>query len=358
MILAFHHYLRMPIICIYVISGEVVEMTTIHSVKTMKAIQFSQYGSADVLQYVDIDVPEVGDQEVLVQIKAIGVNFADIARREGRYVVPTKLPFIPGSEIAGVVVAVGKDVKRFAPGMRVVSLIECGAYAQYVNVHEAVLSQVPEGVTFADAVSLPLQGQTAYHILTTMGRLAKGESVLVHAAAGGVGALSVQLAKLLGAGKVIATASTEEKLQHAKNMGADEVVNYTVPGWEQQVRELTNGKGADIALEMVGGDIFHQTLKCLAPFGRLVIFGAASGEEANLNAIQLMRKNQSVIGFFLPQIMANPTLYQSSMQQLLGYVNQGELKLTIGGIYRIEEAAEVHRLLQGRKTMGKLILEP
>ena len=212
-------------------------METVHSVKTMKAIQFSQYGSADVLQYVNINVPMIGDHEVLVEIKAIGVNFADIARREGRYVVPTKLPFIPGSEMAGVVAAVGKDVKRFTPGMRVVALIENGAYAQYVNVHEMVLSEVPDGVSFTDAVALPLQGQTAYHILTTMGRLNKGESVLVHAAAGGVGALSVQLAKLLGAGKVIATASTDEKLQHAKNIGADEVVNYTEPGWEQQVRE-------------------------------------------------------------------------------------------------------------------------
>ena len=333
-------------------------METVHSIKTMKAIQFSQYGSADVLQYVEIDVPAIGDYEVLVEIKAIGVNFADIARREGRYVVPTKLPFIPGSEIAGIVAAVGKDVKRFTPGMRVVALIENGAYAEYVNVHEMVLSEVPDGVSFTDAVALPLQGQTAFHILTTMGRLNKGESVLVHAAAGGVGALSVQLAKLLGAGKVIATASTDEKLQHAKNIGADEVVNYTEPGWEQQVRELTGGKGVDIALEMVGGEIFNQTLKCLAPFGRLVIFGAASGEESNLNAIQLVRKNQSVIGFFLPQIMANRALYQSSMQQLLSYVNEGELKLTIGGVYRLEEAAEVQRLLQGRKTMGKLILEP
>lgn len=337
---------------------EDIEMETVHSVKTMKAIQFSQYGSADVLQYVDLDVPVIGDHEVLVEIKAIGVNFADIARREGRYVVPTKLPFIPGSEIAGVVVAVGNEVKRFTPGMRVVALIEKGAYAQYVNVHEMVLSEVPDGVSFTDAVALPLQGQTAFHILTTMGRLNKGESVLVHAAAGGVGALSVQLAKLLGAGKVIATASTPEKLQHAKNIGADEVVNYTEPGWEQQVRELTGGKGVDIALEMVGGEIFHQTLKCLAPFGRLVIFGAASGEEANLNAIQLMRKNHSIVGFFLPQIMANQALYQSSMQQLLSHVNNGELKLTIGGVYRLEEAVHVHRLLQGRKTIGKLILEP
>src|SRR6185312_969691 len=164
-------------------------------------------------------------------------------------------------------------VKRFKPGMRVVSLIESGAYAEFAKVHEMALTPIPDGVDFTNAVALPLQGQTAYHILKTMGRLEKGETVLVHAAAGGVGALSVQLAKLFGAGKVIATASSDEKLAHAEKLGADYLVNYTEQGWEEKVRELTDGKGADVILEMVGGDIFHKSLKCLAPFGRLVIFG-------------------------------------------------------------------------------------
>ncbi|WP_339216909.1 NADPH:quinone oxidoreductase family protein [Solibacillus sp. FSL W8-0372] len=324
----------------------------------MKAIQFTEYGGPDVLNFIDIERPVIGDQEVLVEVKAIGVNYADTARREGKYVVPTKLPFIPGAEVAGEVVAVGKDVKRLKPGMRVVSLIESGAYAQFVSVHERVLTEIPNGVEYSDAVALPLQGQTAYHILKTMGRLEKGETVLVHAAAGGVGALAVQLAKLFGAGKVIATASTEEKLLHAKNLGADYLVNYTEPGWEEKVREFTGGKGVDIALEMVGGDIFEKTFKCLAPFGRLVIFGRASGEMSTLDAAQLMRRNHSVIGFFLPQIMSQPELYQRSFTELLNFVDSGKLKLTIGGIYRLEEASLVHQLLQGRKTVGKLILTP
>lgn len=332
-------------------------MSTVHA-KTMKAIQFTEYGGPDVLNFIDIERPVIGDQEVLVEVKAIGVNYADTARREGKYVVPTKLPFIPGAEVAGEVVAVGKDVKRLKPGMRVVSLIESGAYAQFVSVHERVLTEIPNGVEYSDAVALPLQGQTAYHILKTMGRLEKGETVLVHAAAGGVGALAVQLAKLFGAGKVIATASTEEKLLHAKNLGADYLVNYTEPGWEEKVREFTGGKGVDIALEMVGGDIFEKTFKCLAPFGRLVIFGRASGEMSTLDAAQLMRRNHSVIGFFLPQIMSQPELYQRSFTELLNFVDSGKLKLTIGGIYRLEEASLVHQLLQGRKTVGKLILTP
>jgi NADPH2:quinone reductase len=333
-------------------------MEAVNAVETMKAIRFEEYGGPNVLQFLDIEKPEVGDREVLVEVKAIGVNFADTARRQGKYVVPTKLPFIPGSEVAGEIVAVGKDVKRFKPGMRIVSLIESGAYAEFVNVHEMGLTEIPDGVEFTDAVALPLQGQTAYHILKTMGRLEKGETVLVHAAAGGVGALSVQLAKLFGAGKVIATASSDEKLAHAKKLGADHLVNYTEQGWEEKVRELTDGKGVDVALEMVGGEIFQKTLKCLAPFGRLVIFGGASGEQAQLNAGQLMRRNHSVIGFFLPQIMSKPKLYQSSFEELLDYVDRGELKLTIGGIYRLDEAAEVHRLLQGRETIGKLVLVP
>ncbi len=333
-------------------------MEAVNAIDTMKAIRFEEFGGPEVLKLMDIEKPQIGEREVLVEVKAIGVNFADTARRQGKYVVPTELPFIPGAEVAGEIVQVGKEVKRFKPGMRVVSLIESGAYAEFAKVHELALTEIPDGVVFTDAVVLPLQGQTAYHILKTMGRLEKGETVLVHAAAGGVGALSVQLAKLLGAGTVIATASSDEKLSHARKLGADHLVNYTQQGWEEKVRELTDGKGVDVALEMVGGEIFQKTLKCLAPFGRLVIFGGASGEEAKLNAGQLMRRNHSVIGFFLPQIIAKPELYQSSFEELLNYVDRGELKLTVGGIYRLAEAAEVHRLLQGRKTIGKLVLVP
>lgn len=324
----------------------------------MKAIRLEQYGSPDVLQLVDIEKPSIGDQEVLVEVKAIGVNYADIARREGKYVVPTPLPFIPGAEVAGVITEVGKDVTRFTVGMRVVSLIESAGYAEYVSIPEMALAPIPDGVDFSNAVALPLQGQTAYHILKTMGRLQQGETVLVHAAAGGVGAIAVQLAKLFGAGKVIATASSAEKLAHAKEMGADHLVNYTEEGWELQVRDLTDGKGVDVALEMVGGDIFRQTLKCLAPFGRVVVFGAASGEQSQLYPGELMRRNQSVIGFFLPQIMRNPEMYQASFKELLAFIERGDLQLTLGGTYRLEEAADVHRLLQGRKTMGKLVLIP
>lgn len=324
----------------------------------MKAIQLEKFGGPEVLEIVEIDRPVPTGREVLIEIKAIGVNYADTARREGQYVVKTPLPFIPGAEIAGVVTAVGEKVESVKPGMRVVTLIESGGYSEFALADERSLIPIPEHLDFQNAAALPLQGLSAYHVLKTMGRLEKGETVLVHAAAGGVGTLSVQLAKLFGAGKIIATASSPEKLELARKMGADVLINYTEPNWVEQVLEATGGKGVDVALEMVGGEVFNNTLKCLATFGRLVVFGAASGEQSRMYPSSLMARNQSVIGFFLPQIMRKPELLQSSLVELLTYLGEGKLKLTIGGVFPLEEAANVHVLLQSRKTTGKLLLEP
>lgn len=326
--------------------------------KMMKAVQFKKYGGPDVLGLIDMDVPQVGEKEVLIDVKAIGVNYADTARREGQYVVPTPLPFVPGAEIAGVVTEVGKNVRGVEKGKRVVTLIEQGGYAEYAVAPAKGLIPIPDGVEFEEAVALPLQGLTAYHTLKTMGRLAQGDTVLIHAAAGGVGLLAVQLAKLFGAGKVIATASNEEKLLLAQGMGADHLINYTEEGWEKKILDITDGQGVDVALEMVGGEVFHKTLDCLATFGRLVIYGAASGEQAQFYPSSLMKKNQSVIGFFLPQIMQRPELLESSLEELLGYVNFGELELKIWGAYPLTDATLVHQLLQGRETTGKVILTP
>jgi NADPH:quinone reductase len=324
----------------------------------MKAVQLQKFGGPEVLEIVEIDRPVPTGREVLIEIKAIGVNYADTARREGQYVVKTLLPFIPGAEIAGVVTAVGEKVTNATPGMRVVTLIESGGYSEFALADERSLIPIPEQLDFQNAAALPLQGLSAYHVLKTMGRLEKGETVLVHAAAGGVGTLSVQLAKLFGAGKIIATASSPEKLELARKMGADVLINYTESNWVEQVLEATGGKGVDVALEMVGGEVFNNTLKCLATFGRLVVFGAASGEQSRMYPSSLMARNQSVIGFFLPQIMRKPELLQRSLVELLTYLGEGKLKLTIGGVFPLEEAANVHVLLQSRKTTGKLLLEP
>jgi NADPH:quinone reductase len=324
----------------------------------MKAVQFTEYGGPDVLKVIEMDRPVPTGHEVLIEVKAIGVNYADTARREGQYVVPTPLPFIPGAEIAGVVVEVGEKVSNVAPGTRVVTLIESRGYAEYALADARGLIPLPEQFDFKYAAALPLQGLSAYHTLKTMGRLEKGETVLVHAAAGGVGTIAVQLAKLFGAGKVIATASSSEKLELARQLGADVLINYTENNWEEQVLEATGGKGVNVALEMAGGEVFHKTLKCLATFGRLVIFGVASGEQPKFYPSTLMGRNQSVIGFFLPQIMRKPELLQPSMVELLSWISSGQLKLTIGGVFPLEDAAKVHTLLQSRKTLGKLILVP
>ncbi|WLR47889.1 zinc-binding dehydrogenase [Halobacillus litoralis] len=324
----------------------------------MKAIQFKEYGAPSVLEKVDVDRPELEQGEVLLKVHAIGVNYADTARREGAYVVPTPLPFIPGAEVAGVVEEVGEGVSRVAKGDRVVTLIGSGGYAEYVKANESTLIPIPNEVTDEIAVALPLQGLTAYHILTTMGRLEKGETVLVHAAAGGVGSLAVQLAKHFGAGKVIATASTDEKLNLARDLGADYAINYTNPMWREEVMEATDGRGVDVALEMAGGDIFHETVKCMRAFGRVVVYGVASGEPAQMYPSGLMNRNLSVIGFFLPQIMKKPVLFEKSLNHLLKMVKAGELKLTVGGVFDLEEAAHVHEVMQARKTKGKLVLKP
>ncbi|GAB4072816.1 NADPH:quinone oxidoreductase family protein [Barrientosiimonas marina] len=324
----------------------------------MKIVQFTEYGGPDVLEVTNQLKPEPGDNDVIIEVEAIGVNYADIARREGEYVLPTELPFTPGTEVVGKVTETGNKAGNVEKGTRVASLIGSGGYAEYVKTKADSLIPVPDGVSLEKAVALPLQGLSAYHILQTMGRLAEGETVLVHAAAGGVGSLAVQLAKRFGAGKVIATASTPEKLLFAEKMGADHLVNYSQDNWEKHVREVTDGKGVDVALEMAGGDVFHKTLKCLAPFGRMVVYGVASGQQPKFYPSSLMRRNQSVVGFFLPQIMQKPELFKSSLQELLAYAEKGELELTIGGTYPLTEAKEVHRLFQERRTRGKMILKP
>lgn len=322
----------------------------------MKAIQYKAYGGTEVIEQVEKEKPVPASKEVLVRVHSIGMNYADIARRQGAYVVPTPLPFYPGSEVAGTIEAVGEEVTQFQTGDRVAALITDGGYAEFAAVNEQAIIPIPDSLDFDQAAAFPLQGLSAYHVLKTMGRLEEGESVLVHAAAGGVGGIAVQLAKRFGAGSIIATASTPEKLAYAENLGADVLINYTEDGWEQKVLEATDGRGVDVAMEMAGGDIFSRTLDCLAPFGRLVVFGSASGEPSRLQAGRLMGANQSVIGFFLPQIMKRRDLMQQSLKDLFTFLEDGGLTLPIGDVFPLDEAARAQTLMQERQTTGKLIL--
>jgi len=324
----------------------------------MKAIKVEEFGEPGVLQHVDVGRPEPGEGEALIEVRSAGINYADTMRRRNQYVEAQDLPFIPGSEVAGIVAEVGEGVDDVSAGDRVVTLLGTGGYAQYAVAPTQNLIPLPEELDFDNAAAIPLQGLTAYHCIKTSGALKEGESILVHAAAGGVGTLSVQVAKLLGAGTVIATASSEEKLDLARSLGADVLIDYTEEDWPEKVREATQGKGADIILEMVGADFPEKNLKCLNVFGRMVVFGAASGERGTIVPAALMKRCHAVVGFYLPQIMTRPDLFVPSLREVLAWISSGNLKLTIGATYPLDDAAEAHSDLEGRKTTGKLLLNP
>jgi NADPH2:quinone reductase len=324
----------------------------------MKAIQVSGFGGSGVLEYVEIERPSPGEGEVLVEVKSAGVNYADTMRRRNQYLEETPLPFVPGSEIAGKVTELGPGVEDVSEGDRVVTLLGMGGYADYAVASAQNLIPIPDEMDFDEAAAIPLQGLTAYHTLKTSGMLEEGESVVVHAAAGGVGSLAVQMAKLMGADPVIATASTQEKLNLTKELGADVLINYTEDDWPEQVREATGGEGTNVILEMVGGDFIQKNLECLATFGRMVVYGAASGERGSLKTMDLMYKNQTVAGFYLPQMIGRPELVGASLKEILGWISSGDLELTVSARYPLEQVSEAHDALEGRQTTGKIVLNP
>jgi len=324
----------------------------------MKTIFVEEFGEPEVLRYTDAERPSPGEREALIEVRSAGVNYADTMRRRNQYVVSQDLPFVPGSEVAGTVAEVGEGVENVSVGDRVVTLLGTGGYAEYAVAPARNLIPIPEGLDFDQAAAIPLQGLTAYHCIKTSGSLKEGESVLVHAAAGGVGTLAVQMAKLLGAGTVIATASSKKKLELARSLGADVLIDYTEGDWPEKVREATEGKGADVILEMVGSDFPQKNLMCLNVFGRMVVFGAASRERGTIVPASLMNECHAIVGFYLPQTMRRPDLFIPSLREVLGWISSGDLQLTIGATYPLENAAEAHADLEGRKTTGKLLLNP
>ncbi len=250
----------------------------------------------------------------------------------------------------------GPDVTGAQEGQRVMALTAGGGYAEYALVSARALLPIPPQLSFVQAAALPLQGLTAYYLLTLSGHLTPGESVLVHAAAGGVGTLAVQMAKLLGAGKVIATASTPAKLEFACSLGADVQIDYTREDVVAGVRAATNGKGADIILDGVGGEVFEASLRCLAAGGRLVVYGLASGQPVEFNPVRLMRRNQSVIGFYLGHLMAQPEQLRPAIEAIAGWLAEEKLRLMIGHLFPLADAATAHRQLEARETTGKIVL--
>jgi len=322
----------------------------------MKAIQVSQVGGPEVLALVDVTTPELKPNEALVQIKAAGVNFIDVYFREGRY--PAPLPFINGQEAAGVIVEVGTDVTTFKPGERVAYVGRLGSYAELASVPAAQLVKIPDELDFDQAAAAMLQGMTAHYLSRGCYPVKQGETVLIHAAAGGVGLLLVQLAKHFGA-RVIATAGTDAKAQLARDAGADETIVYTQKDFETETRRLTDGHGVHAVYDGVGKDTFEKDLKVLRPRGYLVLFGGASGAVPPFDLMELTRHGSLFITRpTLKDYTATREELEQRANEVLQMIVRGELKLRIHKMYPLAEAQQAHRDLEGRKTTGKLLLIP
>lgn len=321
----------------------------------MKAIKISSYGDAGVLKLAtDEPKPVPGEGQALVKIHAAGVNFVDIYQRRGAY--PVKLPFIPGLEASGVVEAVGVNVADVAPGDRVAYTGHIGSYSEYTAIDAAQLIPLPKELSFIEGAAFPLQGMTAHYLIHEYRKPKKDETVLVHAAAGGVGLQLVQWAKHLGA-IVIGTVSTEEKAKIAKEAGADHIVLYTKQDFVEEVKQLTRGRGTDLILDGVGKDTFSKDLEAVAIRGHVVIFGAASGQADKIAPNSLMPRSFSVSGGSLGNFIASREELLFRSGAVLTALRDGWLKLRLDHVLPLADADKAHRLLEGRQTTGKVVLK-
>jgi NADPH:quinone reductase len=322
----------------------------------MKAIQVKQTGGPEVLQLVDLPVPQPKPNEAVVKIAASGVNFIDIYQREGRYKVP--LPFVLGQEGAGVVTAVGPQVKSVKPGDRVAWTSVLGSYAEYASVPGERLVQVPQGVSDQQAAAVMLQGMTAHYLSHDTFPLKRGQTALVHAAAGGVGLLLVQMAHNIGA-RVIATVSTDEKARLARQAGADEVILYTQADFEAETKRLTGGNGVDVVYDGVGKTTFEKGLNVLRPRGMMVLFGGSSGAVPPFDLVQLSQKGSLYLTRpTLANYIATTEELRARSSAVFKMIAEGKLKLRIEHTYPLTDAATAHRDIEGRKTTGKLLVIP
>jgi NADPH2:quinone reductase len=316
----------------------------------MRAIQITEFGGPEVLAETELPQPEPGEDEVLIEVRRAGLNFADTHQRTDSYVAKAELPLVPGSEVAGI---------RSDTGERVVALTGRGGYAQYALAPAAQTWPIPDGVSDGTALALLLQGLTAWHMYTTCAHVAPGESVVVHSAAGGVGSLAVQLGRHFGAGRVIATASSDDKRATALTLGADIATDSSAEGLTDRLRECNDGREVDVVFEMAGGESFEQSLRALAPFGRVVVCGIATGEKNMVSTGHLLRHSRSVLGFWLYHCLERPAeMIDEPLAQLFDLAALGELTALVGGTYPLAQAGQAHTDLAGRRTTGKLLLDP
>jgi NADPH2:quinone reductase len=314
----------------------------------MRAIQIEEFGGPEVMQLADLPVPEPGEGEVLVEVSRSGINFADTHQRENSYLAGFEVPLVPGTEVAGTL----------PDGQRVVAMTGTGGYAEYAVAPASQVFPIPDGVDDGVALALLVQGLTAWHLYRTSARLQAGESVVVIAASGGVGNLAVQLAKPFGAGRVIATASSEDKRRQALDLGADAALDPNMDELGAAIREANGGRRVDVVLEMAGGRVFDECLGVLAPFGRLVAYGIASREQNEVRSGALMRGSKSVVGFWLMHCLGREEMVREPLEDLFARAARGELRPLVGETYPLSEVRRAHEDLQARRTSGKLLLDP
>ncbi|HSD78887.1 MAG TPA: zinc-binding dehydrogenase [Solirubrobacteraceae bacterium] len=315
----------------------------------MRAIQQTEFGGPEVLRLVDLPVPRPAADEVLIRVARAGLNFADTHQREDQYVRRATLPLVPGAEVAGV---------REDTGERVVALCGTGGYAEYAVAPRALTFPIPGGVDDGTALAVLLQGLTAWHLYRTAAKLAAGESVVVISGAGGVGSLAVQLGHALGAGHVIATASTEEKRALALRLGADAAVDGAPAGLRDRLLHANGGREVDVVLEMAGGRVFDEAFAALAPFGRVVAYGISSREQNEVRTGRLLRTSRAVVGFWLFPLTDRAEMVGPALKDLFARVARGELRAVVGATYPLADAARAQEDLQARRTTGKLLLDP
>ena len=312
----------------------------------MKAIKITEFGGPEVMRYIDVEHPVAGDDEVILEVTGIGINYADTHQTEDSYLSKQELPLIPGLEVVGTF-----EGKRYLTGAP-------NAYAEKVVAKKNQLIPIPDSITDGQALSTFVQGTTAWHILKTIGHLRPGESVVVHAAAGGVGTIAIQLAKMWGA-KVIAVASTQEKRDLAKRLGADVAIDGAVEGLKERIIEANGGERVDIVLEMVGGKTFDRSLEALTTFGRIVTYGMASREPMSMvHPAQLMGRSQTISGFWLANCFGRKELMADVIAELFSLIAKGSIEVIVGATYPLSQAAEAHRSILARASTGKVVLDP
>jgi len=315
----------------------------------MRAIQMTEFGGPEVLELAELPTPEPGPGEALIRVTRAGLNFADTHTRTNSYVQKATLPLVPGGEVAGV---------REDTGERVVALVGSGGYAEYAIAPTDRVFPIPDGVDDGTALALIIQGTTAWHLYRTAGRVADGESVVVHGAAGGVGSIAVQLGRALGAGRVIGTATSEEKRALALELGAHAAIDPDPEGLTERLVQANGGRELDVVFDLSGGAVFDASYRALAPFGRIVVCGIATSEPNEVRTGSLLRHSRAVVGFYLFHCLDRPGMFAQALADLFARVAAGELRAVVGHTYKLEEAAQAQSDLRARRTTGKLLLDP